>query len=100
MKVIEGDVVAVLFRLAADAVEHSGKEFMRETAVHGIDEQHADVVAAVGLERAGGGVGHVAQLIRQVKDALARLLADVRLTVERLAHRGSRDTAALCNVLD
>ena len=95
----KGDIIAVLFCLAADTVKHSGEELMRQAAVHGVDEQDADVVAAVCLESAGSGVCHVAQLVRQVKDALTCFIADVRLTVERFADRGRRDTAAPCDVL-
>ncbi len=96
----KGEIIAVFFRLAADAVEHRGKELVRKAPVHRIDKQHADIVAAVGFERPRAGIGHVAQLIRRAEDPCACLLADIRLAVERLAHRGRRDTAVLCNVFD
>ena len=72
---------------------------MRKAAVHGVDKQDADIVAAVGLESPGGRVCHVAHLICQAEDALARLFADIRLTVEGFADRGRRDTATLCDIL-
>ena len=95
----KGNVVVAALGLAADPVQHRREELVRETAVHGIDEEDAEVVGALGLQRPGCGVGHVAHLLRRAEDAAPGLLPDVELTVERLAHRGDRDTAAMCNVL-
>ena len=72
---------------------------MRKAAVHGVHEQDADVVAALGLQSPCGGVGHIAQLIRDVQDAGAGIFPDVRLTVEGLADRSRRNAAAFRDVL-
>ena len=95
----ERDVITAVLRLAADPVEHGREKLMREAAVHGVDEEDADVVRAVGLERAGGGVGHVTHLIRHLQNTISCLLADILLAVQGLAHRGDRDIAGFGNIL-
>ena len=72
---------------------------MRKATVHRIDKQHADVIAAAGLQRTGRGIGHIAHLVRHAADLFARFAADILLAVERLADRSHGDTAGLCNVL-
>ena len=72
---------------------------MRKAALSRIDEQHADVEAAGGFQRAGGGVRHVAHLVGNLPDPLPCLPSDVLLAVEGFAYRGDGHTAGLCNVL-
>ena len=95
----EGDVVAAALGLDAEAVERGREILMREAGVLQVDKEDAEVVGPVGLERAGGGVGGVAHLLRALHDALTRRLADVLVPVEGLADGGDRDAAAQRDIL-
>ena len=72
---------------------------MRQTAAPPVNKQDADVIGAVRLERAGCGIGHIAERVGGLADQLARLLADVRLAGERLADRRDRNAAGLRDIL-
>ena len=93
------DIVAVRLGLDLETVEHGGEVFMRKPAALLIDEEYADIIGSVCLERSGGGICHVPQLIRKAAYSLAGLLANIGLTVERLADRRDRHAAALGNFL-
>ncbi|MPN28065.1 hypothetical protein SDC9_175504 [bioreactor metagenome] len=73
---------------------------MREAAAHRVDEQHAQVVRAVRLERQRRGVRPVAELLRDRADHLRGLLADVVVAVERLADRCAGHAAFFGDILD
>ena len=72
---------------------------MRQTAAPPVNKQDADIIGAVRLERAGGGVGHIAKRVSGFADQLPRLLADVRLPGEGLADGRDRNAAGLCDIL-
>ena len=93
------NIVAMRLGLDLETVEHSGEVFVRKSAALLIDEEYANIIGAVCLERSGGGICHVPQLIRKAAYSLAGLLANIWLTVERLADRRDRHAAALGNFL-
>ena len=95
----EGNIIAVGLGLDLETLEHGGKILMRKSAAPLVDEQDADIIGAVRLERAGGGVGHIAKRVSGFADQLPRLLADVRLPGEGLADRRNRNTAGLRDIL-
>ena len=95
----EGNVVAVGLRLSLEAFQHSGEVLMCQTAVPLVHKQHTQIIGAVGLQRTGGGVCHIAHLLRGDADPSASILSDILLTVQRLADRGHGYAATLCDVL-
>ena len=95
----EGNIIAVGLGLNLEALEHGGKILMRKSAAPLVDEQDTDIIGAVRLERAGGGVGHIAKRVSGFADQLPRLLADVRLPGEGLADGRDRNAAGLCDIL-
>ena len=95
----KGDVVAVSLRLDLETFQHRGEILVRQTAAPPVNKQDADIIGAVRLERAGGGVGHIAKRVSGFADQLPRLLADVRLPGEGLADGRDRNAAGLCDIL-
>ena len=95
----KGDVVAVSLRLDLETFQHRGEILVRQTAAPPVNKQDADIIGAVRLERAGGGVGHIAKRVSGFADQLPRLLADVRLPGEGLADSRDRNAAGLCDIL-
>ena len=73
---------------------------MRQTRAALFLEQNAQVVGAVGFERAGDGVGVIADFTRRALHEFAGFEADVRVVVERLADSGDGQAALCGNILD
>ena len=95
----EGDVIAAALGLVAEAVEHRGEVLVHEAAVLEVRKQDAEIVGAVGLERAGDRIGRISHLPRRAQHAFARRLADILLAVEGLAHGGHGNAASAGYVL-
>ena len=95
----KGNVVAVSLGLRLEAFQNGGKILMTQAAALLVHKQHPQMVGAVGFQGAGSGIGHIAHFLRHLAYPNPSLLADVRLTVQRLAHRGHGDPAGLGDVL-
>ena len=95
----ECDVVAAALGFLTEAVEGGSEVLMHEAAVRQVCEYDPDTVCAVGLQRAGSGVGGVAHFLRSLENTLFRRFSDVAPSVERLAHRAHGYAAVLGNVL-
>ena len=96
----EGDVVPALLPRRLERIQHGGEEAVRQTRAALFLEQNAQVVGAVGCERAGDGVGVIADFTRRALHEFAGFEADVRVVVERLADSGDGQAALCGNILD
>ena len=61
---------------------------MGQAALAVIGKKHPQVIAAAGLQRPGVGVGMVIHFLRRLLHHLPGGLADIAVTVQRLADRG------------
>ena len=94
----EGNVVSVALCLHLEALQHCGEILVGQAAVLFVHKEDAQIVGAVGFQCPCCGIGHVAHFLSSGTDPGSGLLADVGLTVQRLAHCGNRHTAALGNI--
>ena len=60
---------------------------MREAGLAVVRKEDAEIVAALGFERAGMHVGRVIKFLRRFDHRLASAFADVGIAVQRLADR-------------
>ena len=95
----KGDVVAVALGLDLEALQHRREILVAQTASPLVYKQDAQMVGAVGFQCPCRGIGQIAQLIRYGTNPATGLLADVRLTVQRLADGGNRHAASPGDVL-
>ena len=72
----------------ADAADHAGEERLAEDPLLGLGDDQRHRVGALGDQRAGGRVRHVAELGDRLLDGLPRLLRDLRAAVDH-ARRGA-----------
>ena len=91
----KGDIVAQLLDPDFEAVQHSGEVFVCQAALPFVHEQDADIISTVGLHGAGCHIGNIAHPASRLPNTGAGGFGDIRLAVERLAHRGHRDPAFL-----
>ena len=89
----KGDIIAQLFHLHFEAVQHRRKVLVGQAALPLVHKQNAKVVGTVGLHRAGRHIGHIAHTAGRLANTVAGRSRDVRLAIERFAHRCHRDTA-------
>ncbi len=93
------DIIAPGFHRALEAVQHLGEIVMGQAALGLVHKEHAYIVGAVCLKGPGHGIGQISHLLGDSADPLLGLPADVSMVVQRLAHRGHRDSAGYGNVL-
>ena len=89
----EGDVVPAALRLGLEGLKDGAEKAVGETAFGIVGIQHAKVKCAAQLEAARLGVGAVAQLLGGLAHLFAGFLADIGISVERLAHGGYGEAA-------
>ena len=82
----KGDIVAPALGVALEAVQHGGEELVRQAALGFVHEEDTQVVGAVGFQRPGCGVWHVAHLACRLAYLLFGGLADIVVAVQCLTH--------------
>ena len=95
----EGDVIAAMLGLGFESLEHGREVIVRQSAVVGIKED-AQIEGAPTLQSSCQCAGAVAQLLGCGTHERARLLRDVGVIVERLAHSGNGQPAGRGQLLD
>ena len=95
----KGNVVTVPLGLLLEAFQNGGKILMPQAAVLLVHKQHTQMVGAVDFQGTGGRIDGIAHFLSHFAYPNPSLLADVRLPVQRLAHRSHGDPAGLGNVL-
>jgi len=84
----------------ADAADHSGEERLAEDPLLGLRDHHRDRVRALGDQRAGGLVGHVAELRDGALDRLPRPLGDLGAAVDDAGGRTAAHTGCRGHLLE